>query len=52
MTIEGVKTLVVVGGGGAALGGLIWGVKGAVILGVGAPIAFGVLIWQAMKGFQ
>lgn len=39
-------------GGGAAVGGLIWGAKGAVIVGLGVPVAFGVFIYQAMKAFQ
>jgi hypothetical protein len=39
-------------GSGALMGKLIWGTKGAIILGIGAPVAFGVLLWKAMKDFQ
>jgi hypothetical protein len=41
-----------IAGGAALVGGLLWGVKGAVLVGVGAPAAFGILLLSALKGFQ
>lgn len=51
-TPSALKTAAVVTGGGALLGGLFWGVKGAVILGVGAPVAVFGLVVYLMKGMQ
>ena len=41
-----------IAGGGALLGGLLWGVKGAIILGVGVPVMAGALLYSALRHLQ